>query len=27
LKDQGGTGKYYRLEIVDNTLVITDLTD
>jgi hypothetical protein len=27
LKDQGGTGKYYRVEIVDNALQITDLTD
>jgi hypothetical protein len=27
LKDQGGTGKYYRLEVVDDALVITDLTD
>jgi hypothetical protein len=27
LKDQAGTGIYYRLEIVDDALVITDLSD
>jgi hypothetical protein len=27
LKDQAGTGKYYRVEVVDNALTITDLTD
>jgi hypothetical protein len=27
LKDQGGTGKYYRLEVYDNALRIVDLTD
>lgn len=27
LKDQGGTGKYYRLEVFDDALRIVDLTD
>jgi hypothetical protein len=27
LKDQAGTGKYYRLEVYDNALRIVDLTD
>lgn len=27
MKDQGGTGKYYRLEVFDNALRIVDLTD
>ncbi len=27
LKDQGGTGKYYRIEVYDNALRIVDLTD